>query len=501
MARASSILPLPSSRRKKVVRKVTKMIDDLSITSTNEEIASSIIPLPSSQRKKAVRKVEEITKMIDDLSITSTNEEIASSSASSSNDAIANKQNSDTSALSEFKFPDFSELNVSTITVVVYTNIFFKFLDLFHQLPITSNSLGYVPSKNRKKKLVNKKDLEVPYGSIVMVNSGNHIRGLDMRKTKKRHWCFYTCRLTQRKGEKIVKINTVIEEHVPVGDGEMKEIHYFCTNCKQYYTLKQLDKICNFLNQLTVVLSIGNGTYLSIMIFSNKIKIAGCRRKSEAYEAIMILWENYIRGTKCYLPLELYNNIPDEKPADEVIDSAIEKYNSSDLPSTFVPKFLFRTVMRNVGFNLGFYIDRQQFNDMMKEYSKTGKLVKTSFCDTTAHPNVRTKYYTYRPIGHTYRVLSIPQDKDAFFENCSANTFKMVDNTKKPKKDKKKTELLTAIVFSSSQVIFSSRNKYDSNRIYKHVIEAIKKHRQVSAEKSKEEVTQIDDFDPLEFKI
>lgn len=412
-------------------------------------------------------------------------------------------------------FPKFDELKVSTITVVVYSNIFFDFLKLFNKLPIVQNPYGANLNRNRKRKLVNKKDLDVPYGSILMVNYGNHLRGLDMRKTKKRHWCYYTCRLTQRKGDKIVKINTVVEEHVPVEGTDLKEIRYWCTNCQRYYTLKQLDKICNFLNQLTVVLSIGNGTYLSIMVFSNKIKIAGCRRKREAYEAIMILWENYVRETDCYIPLETFNALEEEKPSHESICTAIEKFNRSS-PSesreetdplsknNFTARFLFRTVMRNVGFNLGFYINRQQFNDMMNGYSVTGNLVKASFCDATAHPNVRTKYFTFRPNGHTYRVLNIPADSSdregaSFFENATNNDFKMASNCKK-EKDKRKTELLTAIVFLSSQVIFSSRYKEDSKRIYQHFIETINKHRLEISERP-DTMSLLKDFDPSEFMI
>lgn len=410
-------------------------------------------------------------------------------------------------------FPKFNELKVSTITVVVYSNIFFDFLKLFNKLPIVQNPYGVNLNRNRKRKLVNKKDLDVPYGSIVMVNYGNHIRGLDMRKTKKRHWCYYTCRLTQRKGDKIVKINTVVEEHVPVEGSDLKEIRYWCTNCQRYYTLKQLDKICNFLNQLTVVLSIGNGTYLSIMVFSNKIKIAGCRRKREAYEAIMILWENYVRETDCYIPLETFNAIEEEKPSQESIDAAVAKFNTLLLErsidplskTNFTARFLFRTVMRNVGFNLGFYINRQQFNDMMNGYSATGNLVKASFCDTTAHPNVRTKYFTFRPLGHTYRVLNIPADSSeredaSFFENATNNDFKMASNGKK-EKDKRKTELLTAIVFLSSQVIFSSRYKEDSKRIYQHFIETINKHRLEISEQPDAQQSLLKDFDPTEFMI
>lgn len=188
-----------------------------------------------------------------------------------------------------------------------------------------------------------------------------------------------------------------------------------------------------------------------------------------------------------------------EKPSQEIVSAMMAKYHAS--PNRFDAKFLFRTVMRNVGFNLGFYIDRQQFNDMMNEYSNTGNLVKASSCDTTAHPNVRTKYFTYRPNGHTYRLLTIPSSGSAYFENILANDFKMVDNSNKAKKDKKKEELLTAIVFSSSQVIFSSRYKEDSKRIYAHFIDAIKKHRADIAEGPNSSASHLIDFDLNEFMI
>lgn len=138
---------------------------------------------------------------------------------------------------------DFSQLGVSTITVMAYSNVMLDVHALFEKLPIHEVS---DPPLTKKKKLPNMKQLDAPYGTILSLRSQNKFRGLVT---------------------KIVK----------------------STNAKY------------FLNQITCVVSLGNKININVFIFKSSFKIVGCKTQSMAEEVVAILWEDYIKPLKqCY---------------------------------------------------------------------------------------------------------------------------------------------------------------------------------------------------------
>ena len=259
----------------------------------------------------------------------------------------------------KYGVPDFDQLKTSTRTVMVYSNISFDLMKIFNNVHITPVDTPLT----KKKKNVDKKRLIAPYGSIISIQKGNLFRGIDIRKSKK-HWCAANCGETVQRGKKIVKINTITEVPLLIEGTDIHEIKYYCSQCKKYYTLKQLKKITNFLNQVTIVLSIGS-VILNIMMFKDNFKIAGCKEDNDAVEAAMILWQEYI--TRIH---DGWTSRPQFEKED--------------------PRFLFRLVMRNVDFKLGFFIDRKALNMLMNS-EKYSDRVFMSQCETTGHTNVNIK--------------------------------------------------------------------------------------------------------------
>lgn len=137
---------------------------------------------------------------------------------------------------------DFSKINVSTITVMVYSNMLFDLNKLFNKMNIYRIEN---PPLTKKKKLPNIKQIDAPYGSIISLRIGNKFKGL---------------------------VTKIVEN----------ESTYF-------------------LNQITCILSLGNKKNINIFIFKSSFKIVGCKNQSMTEEIILILWENYIRQHKdCY---------------------------------------------------------------------------------------------------------------------------------------------------------------------------------------------------------
>lgn len=356
------------------------------------------------------------------------------------------RKNKKNGPMAKYGVPEFENLETSTRTIMIDTNIIFNFSKIFRRVYITPVDVPLT----KKKKNVDKKKLTAPYGAIISVQKGIQFRGIDLRKRKK-HWCASNCREMVQRGKKQVRVNTVVGVPFAIKGTDVYEHRYYCTKCKQYYSPKQLDIITNFLNQVTIVLSVGE-VLLNVMIFKDSFKIAGCKNNNDAVEATMILWEDYIRdimkGWRPKPPFELEH-----------------------------PRFVIRLVMRNVDFQLGFFIDRRALNHMMNS-EKYADRVFMSQCETTGHTNVNIKMYRRKPEGFMYDCLVFPEGETCYFEQISKNPYK-------PKKPKKK-KYTTFIVFSSSEIILSGRYDQDMKDNYEFFVSEVMKNKKVIEEKIEE---------------
>ena len=155
--------------------------------------------------------------------------------------------------MAKYGVPEFEKLKTSTRTIVVYCNMEFVLEKIFRSIPVTTVEVPLT----KKKKNVDKRLIKAPYGSVIGLSYGckNMLRGIDLRKAKK-HWC-PACRPTKLRGDREIRDNTVVEELHKMPGTDVLEIKYCCTKCKQYFSLKQLKKITNFLNQVTISLFFG----------------------------------------------------------------------------------------------------------------------------------------------------------------------------------------------------------------------------------------------------
>lgn len=339
-------------------------------------------------------------------------------------------------------FIPFDDLTASTNTIMAYFNRSFNLIDWFEHIKISPINV----LSTRKKNNIDKKSVKGKYGSIVGVHLMGEYRGIDLKKQKK-HWCEVTCRITDQKGQKEVKSNTIVERkyHI-VGDKYGKR--YYCENCCQEYTIKQLKKIAHFLNQLTISIfvgKVGKEVLLNIMVFCGELscmKIAGCKEGDDAAEAVMLLWENF--GLKNF--------------SKRVIDEPT--------------KVVFKSVMTNVDFKLDFPIDRVSLNELMNS-EIYNKIVYCSYYESTSRANVNIKMYKSKPKGYYFDCLVFPDDitQKPLWEKLPNNPYKQVKNKSK------ETKYTTFIVFSSSKIILSGKYKQNMKECYNLFVEVAYKNR------------------------
>ena len=284
----------------------------------------------------------------------------------------------------------FDDLVTSTQTVMVYTNLTFNQEAIYRTLPITEIEVPLT----KKQKNVDKKKIRAPQGSIISIQSGTNVRGIDMRKKKK--------------------------------------------------SSKSVD---HFLNQVTIELALGGAEgqrsrLLNIMLFRDNFKIAGCKSYEDVIEAVNILWERYLRP-HC----ELWR-----------LKEGEERVN-----------FLLEVVMHNIGFNMGFFIDREKLNLLMNRPEYKDKVYMSQY-ESTGHTNVNIKMFSTRPKGFTYDVVQYPLSKDTPPRYVTAN-----ENPYRTKKGKKK--YTTFIVFSSSEVILSGRYIENMRKMFDFFVDVVTRHR------------------------
>jgi hypothetical protein len=347
--------------------------------------------------------------------------------------------------------PMFEKLQTSTRTVVIYTNINFNTTALFDKLKITSIDVPLT----KKQKNVDKKRISAPYGSIISVQSKIALRGLDTRK-KKKIWC-KICKPKYIRDEKEIKIYTVKEKLIPQQGTDIKSIYYYCSRCDKMYEPRAMGKISHFLNQLTIVLSIGKQPLLNIMLFKDNMKIAGCKDEDDAAEALLVLWQDYI------FPMRLG-------------DAQIPRiWSLKDNETT--PEFAFEVVMRNVDFKLGFPIEKVNLNMLMND-AEYSTYVFMSQYESTGQTNVNIKMFCEKPKDFLHDVLIIPMHNYPPYFKKSLGTPRY-----KPSKKKEKKPYITFIVFSSSEIILSGRYDECMKRAYEFFIKTVFEHRDEIEEK------------------
>lgn len=350
---------------------------------------------------------------------------------------------------STYGLKPFEELQTSTSTVMVYSNITFNTREIFENIKITKIDIPLT----KKQKNIDKKKIVAPYGAIISVQYKTQIRGLDLRKKKKK-WCTI-CQPVKTVDDSKTQVLTVTERLRKEGNTDIYSIMYYCSACDKEYNPLEMKKINHFLNQLTIVISVGKQPLLNIMMFKDSLKFAGCKDLNDAVEATLILWQDYIfhRGS------DLWNLKRGAKN----------------------PRFIYEIVMKNVDFKIGWPLERPALNYLMNK-EKYSKYIFMSQYESTGNTNVNIKMFSRKPPGFKYDCLVVPLNdpQNPYFIKLSDIPYK---SEKKKKKDLKDDKYVTFIAFSSSEIILSGRYDENMKEMYNFFVHTVFTHKKDIEEK------------------
>ena len=334
-------------------------------------------------------------------------------------------------------------------------------MGVFRSIPITHIDAPLT----KKKKNIDKKKLEAPYGAIISLQHGVYVRGIRMSK-KKKYWC-HMCQLYDGEPDEDGCFNASqhvlsVEEIIrPVSKTESAEkrfppktykIHFICRECQREFDIRQLRKIVPFLNQVTVVISIGH-VIINVMMFKDNIKLAGNRSFDDGVATTMILWEDYIGCRN-----DTWSFRKTKNPKTGKMETSKDAH------------FLFELVMRNVDFKLGFPIDKKKLNRLMNR-SEYKERVYLSQWESTSATHVNIKMFTKKPEDFKYDVLVYDDGGtiDPYFIQMTEKIYARKKTVGK--------KFITFIVFSSAETILTGRYNQNVKEQYDFFVETVLKHR------------------------
>lgn len=318
-------------------------------------------------------------------------------------------------------FPAFDDIQASTKTIIVKTNVVFNLDKLYSFLPITPYIS--VPKRRGRKKKNNTVDpnRNIPDGSIITLELKGDVKGVILRKKKKK---------------------------------EGKAIQYFR-------------------NSLTVIMFIDKKRINFKISRNGKFQLTGCKFDEHAEKCIKYMWE-YIRDNR-----ELYRLEEKFITSEEEVKTIEEDREIDDEVTEFTALFI--PAMRNIDFSLGFTLNRERLNEFMNTQDEYCSLLDTNIGYTGV--NIKTKVkksikdlmvkqLTYKMFYDGDKIIGDWQEPVMVKHEEYLNTLKPKEKQKKLDKGRYNTFL----VFHSGKCIMSSMCEEFARESYDHFLNTVREN-------------------------
>jgi TATA-box binding protein (TBP) (component of TFIID and TFIIIB) len=180
-----------------------------------------------------------------------------------------------------------------------------------------------------------------------------------------------------------------------------------------------------FRNSITIIMVIDKKLINFKISRNGKFQMTGCKHEKHAEESVKYVW-NYIRNNQ-----DLYN------------------FTNGDT----IFRAIFVPAMRNIDFNLGFYIDREKLDDYFNSSTEYHSLLETSI----GYTGVNIKIPVKKPISEL-KIKQLTNKKDTWLKPKFVPYQEYLDTLKPKDQQKKLTKdrFNTFLVFHSGKVIMSS---------------------------------------------
>lgn len=368
----------------------------------------------------------------------------------------------------------FDDINVSTTTIVATTNLILDINMLFQKLPVESLSVPVkIKTKNDIKQYI--LDLQLPVGTIISVEHCNDIRGFKIQRRKnatsakklknkkvgvseQKDVLGYVLPSVQILSEFDNDITKIPNDHefIFAGDNTAHTFAEIDAYAKNYYeninSSEPVKQKKYFRNTLTVVMMTNDKLINFKVPKQGKVQMTGCTKNEHARICIQYLWK-YIQQIHAQHP-------------------SVYVFKSGNHLET-----IFRTVMTDIIFHLGFEINRQSLDEFINRQTVYNSLLETSFGYTGVNIKI--------PFEHENTMLETMSFENGKWidSQIAYNDYVKTLDSKELSKEKNKKRNNTFLVFFSGTAIMSGMTQYYMRGVYEKFMSMIQDARSDIEEK------------------
>ena len=334
------------------------------------------------------------------------------------------------------KIPAFNNVQVSTMTVIVYTNLIINIRNVLRYLPVTPWVI--VKKKRGRKKKVQPEDpnKDVPPGSIISLKHKKEVRGAVLKPAK-----------------------------ASSGDGE-------------YWK-----------HSVSVVMILEQLKMLNVKVSRNgKLQMTGCKCMKHAVDFVKHLYSLMIEAEE-WSGETLFTYKADQN------DQGKEEPNAPDSPSPEARPVTmknvnldndglvatFKCVMKNIDFDAGFKIRRNRLNTLINHHTDFRSIFESSI-GTSVNIKLKAVHHSDPQIDR----LRITGAGECFEDAIPYEEFVKSLSAKDQKEQLKKEAYHTFLVFASGSIIMSSAGR-EMEWIFYKLVRILVEYRSVLEEAAEDE--------------
>lgn len=326
------------------------------------------------------------------------------------------------------KIPLFSNVQVSTMTVIVYTNLTINIQNTWRYLPTTPWTI--VKKKRGRKRKVHLEDpnKDVPPGSIISLKHKKKIRGVELKPSK-------------------------------AGGGEYWK-HSVCA-----------------------VMVLEGMKTLNVKVSSNgKLQMTGCKSMRHAIDFVKHLYSLMIEAEE-WSGESLFTYRDDSADKDEAEQESIIETSNIDTTDPLNNGLVatFKCVMKNIDFGAGYTIRRNRLDTLINHHTDFRSIFESSI-GTSVNIKLKASHHSDSQI---YR-LRITGEGEIVEDTISYEEFFYSLPIKNQKEEQAKESYHTFLVFASGRIIMSSAGREMEPTFYK-LVKLLVEYRRVLEEAPEDE--------------
>jgi len=305
------------------------------------------------------------------------------------------------------KIPSFTNVQVSTMTVIAHTNLIINTDKFYKYMPVTDWTI--VKKKRGRKKKIQPEDpnKDVPVGSIISLTKKRLVRGVILKPKKKKSKTF-------------------------------------------------------FRHSVSTVMILEYGKMLNVKVSRNgKLQMTGCKTIAHAVDFIKHMYSLMIEAEEWTgETLFTYKSNNDDLGDDAEDEVVGECENPQDLVETEPPlnrqetsglSVIFRCVMKNIDFECGYRIRRDKLDNYINQHTEFRSIFESSI-----GTSVNIKLKAADRVDPLMTRLRITAEGECIEDSVTYNDFFKTLSAKDQKYEKRKQSYHTFLVFASGSIIMSS---------------------------------------------